>query len=136
MAIAGNLWSFAITPVKQDMQYNTTINLSRQRFWDSPIFMMHLFSSNKIDKLFHGFSTLSFSLKNWKSPNRLVQKLCDKNLKMKNLRCTKSSSFQGDFGGIGLFFQRLCLRVITLLPTQRDFWFSKSLKIYEMFSKF
>ena len=79
------------------MLYATTIGSTRWRIWYPPFISDNFpYASKKFSKLrdFRRFSKFPFSRQNWKTAHRTIKSLCDKSLKMKNLRWPNSSSFR------------------------------------------
>ena len=110
-----HLWSFAITHLKHGLQkeWRTPWQLAGR---DADFSVLHLFRSIylvpiKLANTFVDFQCCHLK-KNWKSPHRSFKKLCDKSLKIKKVRCTKSSSFRGERRGMWFFFWSLCLGVV------------------------
>ena len=128
------LRSFAITPLKRGLQKEWSTPW-RSAGRDADFSVLHLFRSIylvpiKLANTFVDFQCCHLK-KNWKSPHRSFKKLCDKSLKIKKVRCTKSSSFRGERRGMWLFFWRLCLRVVNRRRKWSKLKNSKIRKIYQ-----
>ena len=73
-------------------------------------------------------------LQNWKSPNRLVNNLCDKSVIQKNLRWPNLLSRWADCRGIQHSFWRFNLRGVNWIWRQSNCKLSNFMKIYQNIS--